>query len=85
MRDMKGNPYVYTVNKDNRVERRDIQTGEAIGGEWVVDSGLSSEDKVIVEGLDKVRPGVLVAMSAPTPPTHQQPAASSSKRTIPSR
>ena len=80
MRDMKGNPYVYTVNKDNRVERRDIQTGEAIGGEWVVDSGLSSEDKGIVEGLDKVRPGVLVATSAPTPPTHQQPAASSSKQ-----
>ena len=67
MRDMRGDPFVYTVNKDNRVERRVIKTGEAIGGDWVVDSGLTSEDKVIVEGLDKVRPGTLVSVAAPKP------------------
>ena len=63
MRDMRGDPYVFVVNKDNKVEQRAIKTGEAIGDQWIVNSGLNPGDRVIVEGIGKVRPGALVAPS----------------------
>ena len=63
MRDMRGDPYVFVVNKDNKVEQRAIKTGEAIGDQWIVNSGLNAGDRVIVEGIGKVRPGALVAPS----------------------
>lgn len=61
MRDMRGDPYVFVVNKDNKVEQRAIKTGAAIGDQWLVNSGLNPGDRVIVEGIGKVRPGALVA------------------------
>lgn len=63
MRDMRGDPYVFVVNKDNKVEQRAIKTGAAIGDQWLVNSGLNPGDRVIVEGIGKVRPGALVAPS----------------------
>lgn len=63
MRDMRGDPYVFVVNKDNKVEQRAIKTGEAIGDQWIVNSGLNAGDRVIVEGIGKVRPGALVVPS----------------------
>ena len=63
MRDMRGDPYVFVVNKDNKVEQRAIKTSAAIGDQWLVNSGLNPGDRVIVEGIGKVRPGALVAPS----------------------
>ena len=61
------------VNAQNQVERRDIQTGATAGDKWIVSSGLNAGDRVIVEGLQKVRAGATVvavpfqAGSASTP------------------
>lgn len=59
-RDAKGNPYVLVVNAQNKVEKRDLALDRAIGNDWLVTSGLTSGDRVIVEGLQMLRPGTQV-------------------------
>jgi membrane fusion protein, multidrug efflux system len=48
---------IYTVNSDNRVAAQAITTGPKVGELWVIDKGLKPGDRIIVEGLLKVRPG----------------------------
>ena len=60
-----GTPYVYIVNKDNKIESRDIVIGAEDNGYWVVDSGLAPGEKVVIEGLQHVRVGALVDPTAP--------------------
>ena len=57
MRDPKGNPMVMVVNAASTVEPRMLTLDRAIGDKWLVTSGLATGDRVIVEGLQKVRPG----------------------------
>ncbi|HEY2870382.1 MAG TPA: efflux RND transporter periplasmic adaptor subunit [Reyranella sp.] len=52
--------YVLVVDDQHRVERRPVKTGENIGADIVVNTGLKVGDKVIVDGMQKVRPGVAV-------------------------
>ncbi|GBE42537.1 Efflux pump periplasmic linker BepF [bacterium BMS3Bbin10] len=53
-------PFVLVVNKDNKVELRPVKTGERIGAEIAVTEGLSIGESIIVEGIQKVRPGAAV-------------------------
>ena len=59
-RDPKGNPLALTVDTEEKVQQRRLTIGRVIGDKWLVYSGLTSGDRVIVEGLQKVRPGVSV-------------------------
>ncbi|HEY9381031.1 MAG TPA: efflux RND transporter periplasmic adaptor subunit, partial [Burkholderiales bacterium] len=59
-RDPKGNTSAMVVGMDDKVEARAVQVSRAIGDKWLVEGGLLAGDKVIVEGLQKIRPGVLV-------------------------
>jgi membrane fusion protein, multidrug efflux system len=59
-RDQKGLPTALVVGPDRKVERRQIVTDRVVGDAWLVTSGLKAGDQVIVEGLQKVRPGVEV-------------------------
>jgi len=64
--------FVMVVAPDSKVELRRIQTGQAYAGELVVNSGLEAGEQVIVEGIQKVRPGVVVdAKFAPRPSMQQ--------------
>jgi len=76
-RDPKGNATAMVVGKDDKVELRNVTTARAVGDQWLVTSGLSAGDRVIVEGLQKIGPGMPVqsaeyvapaASSAPPPP-----------------
>lgn len=49
--------FVLVVDGDNRVATRIVQTGQRVGTGWVVEQGLEPGEMVIVEGLQKVRPG----------------------------
>jgi membrane fusion protein (multidrug efflux system) len=51
---------VYTVGPDNKVQARAIVTTERTGDNWIVSQGLQPGDRVIVEGLMRVRPGMVV-------------------------
>ncbi len=55
-RDPKGNATALVVTKDNKVERRTVMAGQAIGDAWLITDGLKAGDRLIVEGTDKVKP-----------------------------
>lgn len=76
-----GSYFVIVVSPDGKAVQKPIKPGPRIGALWVVDSGLSAEDRVVVEGVQKARPGTLLnpipiteaeltdpAVSAPTAP-----------------
>lgn len=52
------------VNKDNKVERRDLVVGEWQGEDWIIEKGLAVGDSVVVEGVQTAQPGMQVR---PTP------------------
>jgi RND family efflux transporter MFP subunit len=52
--------FVYVVSEHNRVESRDVQLGTQQGSLWVVQSGLTVNERVVVNGLQHVRPGIEV-------------------------
>lgn len=74
LRDAKGNPTTYVVNAENKVEIRPLKVGRTQGNSWVVLDGLKAGDKVIVEGLQKIRPGSPVRIAEPTPVKQGAPA-----------
>lgn len=55
-----GAAVVMVVGEDGKVAPRPVKTGEAIDGQWLITSGLSGGEQVIVEGLMKVKPGATV-------------------------
>ena len=76
---------VMVVKPDSTVEQRMVKAGERVGNIWIVDSGVKPGEKVIVEGIQKVRPGVKVSATpektkeAASPAPNAPPAASSPK------
>ena len=61
--------YLMVVGADGKVVRKDVKTGDMIGSNWVITSGLSAGDQVVVSGLQKIKAG------APAKASPWQPAA----------
>jgi membrane fusion protein (multidrug efflux system) len=59
-RDPKGNPTALIVGTSGKVEQRMLSLDRAIGDQWLVSTGLAPGDRVIAEGMQKVRPGASV-------------------------
>jgi len=59
-RDAKGIPTAMVVNPEGVVEVRDLKIDRAVGNRWLIMEGLAPGDRVIVEGLQKARPGSTV-------------------------
>ena len=59
-RDHKGNPVALIVNAESKVGLRMLTLDRAIGNKWLVSAGLAPGDRVIVEGLERLRPGTVV-------------------------
>jgi len=59
-RDAKGEPTTMVVEADNKVGVRNIKVSRAIGDKWLIEDGLVAGDRVIVEGLQKIRVGAVV-------------------------
>jgi len=59
-RDPKGNPTVLIVDENEKVAQRMLTLDRAVGSQWLVSSGLAPGDRIIVEGIQKVRPGASV-------------------------
>jgi membrane fusion protein (multidrug efflux system) len=81
-RDAKGNATALVVDGSGTVAVRPLVVGRAIGSRWLVTSGLADGDRVIVEGLQNIRPGVTVkavpAVPA-VPPTERATATAPAK------
>lgn len=61
-------PYVYVVGADKKAERRSVKLGTWTDKDWIILDGLKDGEQVIVEGLTKVQPGVLVSTEPPGAP-----------------
>jgi membrane fusion protein (multidrug efflux system) len=59
-RNPKGDPFAMIVDAQGKVQQRMLTLDRAIGDAWLVSSGLASGDRVIVEGMQKVKPGASV-------------------------
>jgi membrane fusion protein (multidrug efflux system) len=59
-RDAKGTATVMLVDADGKVALRELRVSRTVDDQWLVDDGVASGDRVIVEGLQKVQPGMSV-------------------------
>ncbi len=60
-----GGTFVYVVDEGGVARMRQVTTGHTAKGRWVIVSGISAGDRVIVEGLPKVRPDTPVKVAVP--------------------
>lgn len=67
-RDPKGDTSAMVLGEGNAVEVRPVKVSQTVGSNWLVESGLNAGDRVIVEGLQKIRPGVVVNPGEAVPP-----------------
>jgi len=67
--------YVYVVGAGNKIEQRHVQLGQSSPTTAVVMSGLSPGEMVVLEGLQRVRPGLVVAPGPASPPPNAHAAA----------
>jgi membrane fusion protein (multidrug efflux system) len=67
-RNQRGQPTALVVNAENKVELRTLKTDRTVGDQWLVTEGLTAGDRVIVEGLQSVRPGLEVNVKPFEPP-----------------
>src|SRR5581483_4914657 len=62
--DLQGSHQVAVVDGENKVSMRPVKLGETVGRDWIVREGVRPGERVIVEGLQKVREGTLVNPTA---------------------
>ena len=55
-----GRQFVSVVGADGKVEQRPVKTGERIGDQWLITEGLKAGERIVVEGVQKARPGSVV-------------------------
>jgi RND family efflux transporter MFP subunit len=58
--ELQGSYQVATVDDQNKVSIRSVQVGDRVGNQWVISDGLKPGERVIAEGVQKVRPGIQV-------------------------
>jgi len=58
--EIQGRYQVYVVGEGNKVEMRSIHPGQRLDELWLVEEGLEADDVVVVEGIQRLRPGVVV-------------------------
>src|SRR5690606_39415820 len=61
-RDPRGNAVAMVVNGEDTVEARPLKVARATNEHWVVTAGLSSGDRVVVDGLQRIQPGAKVSV-----------------------
>ena len=62
--------FVFVVGTDGKAQARPVQVGDWMGQDWLIESGLTAGDKVIVDGAIKVQPGAPVQVVDPAAPSN---------------
>ncbi len=75
-RNLKGQPTALVVNQHDQVELRELQAERTAGNAWLINQGLQAGDRLIVEGLQFVKPGITVTVSEASNLTPAAPVAS---------
>ena len=79
MREANGTPYVYVV-EDGKIAIRRLVTHRTQGQNWIVEEGLKPGEKVVIEGLQRIRPGVPVQIVPTIAEQEQAKATKASKQ-----
>jgi membrane fusion protein (multidrug efflux system) len=72
--ELQGNYQVAVVGSDNKVQMRPVKVGERIGTDWIIAEGLKPGERVVAEGIQKVRDGMAVNPKPLTATAAAQPA-----------
>jgi membrane fusion protein, multidrug efflux system len=63
IQDLQGKNYVWVLDADGKAQQRDVDMGPRIGEDWLVAKGLKVGDRVIIDGVQRLRPGMPVKAS----------------------
>lgn len=66
-RDPKGNAFAMVLDAESKVQMRPVKVSSTVGDQWLVEDGLAAGERVIVEGLQKIRPGMPAKVAEPAP------------------
>ena len=58
--ELQGGYQVAVVDGDNKVSIRTVKVGDRVGNQWIIAEGLKPGERVVAEGVQKVRPGLQV-------------------------
>lgn len=72
--ELQGKSFVWRVGKDNKVSQQEVTSGEQVGPQIIINKGLKPGDRIVVEGINKLREGMPVqifdaAAKSAEPPT----------------
>ena len=59
--ELQGSYEVAVVGGDNRVEIRTVKVGDRVGTQWIIEDGLKPGERVVAEGIQKVKPGAVIS------------------------
>jgi membrane fusion protein (multidrug efflux system) len=71
---LQGNYQVAVVGSDNKIQIRPVKVGERAGTDWIIEQGLKPGERVVAEGVQKVRGGMAVNPKPLTAMDGAQPA-----------
>jgi len=71
--ELQGKNFVWVVDDTNKTSMRSITVGPQIGSDWLIETGLNAGERIVVDGLQKVREGGLVRLSAASAATSPNP------------
>jgi membrane fusion protein (multidrug efflux system) len=74
--EQQGNYQVAVVSSGNTVEIRPVKVGDRVGSQWIIETGLKPGDRVVAEGIQKVRPGAIVTPKPLGAPAQSKPESS---------
>ncbi len=70
--ELQGSYQVATVDAGDRVRIQPVKVGQQVGSDWIIDQGLKPGDRVIIEGAEKVKPGMRVNPQPFVPPAQEK-------------
>jgi RND family efflux transporter MFP subunit len=70
--ELQGRFMVAIVGADNKVTLRPVKVGERVGSSWIVQDGLKPGERIVAEGLERMRDGITVNPTAYTPPAERK-------------
>ena len=82
--ELQGSYQVAVLGADNRIDIRTVKAGDIVGSLWIIDEGLKPGERIVVEGVQKVKQGIAVTAkpfvpgvqpNQETSPAHRPPAA----------
>ncbi|MHB1309014.1 MAG: efflux RND transporter periplasmic adaptor subunit [Limisphaerales bacterium] len=60
VQELQGLHFVWVVDAGSKVSQRQVKVGARVGSDWIIENGLTAGDRIVVEGLQKVREGAAV-------------------------